>query len=804
MQPPAHSNDSKVIKAFTILGVAAAYYSLAYLILELSRTGGYISPIWPSAGLGLAAVILAGRYAALGAALGAFLVNFSLGAISQYPFITCVFIGIGAGSQALFGLALLNQYTNFDKTLINEKAVVQFIIYAGLLSATVSASVSSMSLYASGNMQLDEIPRSWMIWWLGDCFGIIVATPMILSLFLKNTPQWKDRSLIVNTAFIVLLSATSIIFLLARSQETARLNYLIDQTYYSIKNSIDYHLKAHVNSLYALAPLLSTHQSTDIENIRAFTLNTMRRTPGLTAISWNDVVTHKDLESYLKDKPKGFMIYETAQDGSKQQVSSRDKYIVVSFTEPYELNKRDIGFDILSDKVHKEAIKNTIKRDTVTASQRVRQVQDKKVSYAIILFLPHHTENKIAGFVTGVLRLDKWIQDSVSDFDTDNINLKLLDRTYDNEILYNNHAIKEKITQHAITDSTPDMWLRQAVIEIGGRVFALHVQPSEDWIIEHKTHLAWLLLIFCMSLTVIIGSHILIITGKHHTIKQLSETKEKANQALEKSNKELESTLSALKVAQTKLIEQEKYASLGQLVSGVAHEINTPIGSSVTASSLACDKLKEFERKMEAGDLKKKDLVYFLEDLKDALEIVLKSNSRSADIVRNFKQITADQQNEKRRVFKLKEHIECILSSVDVKLKNDNHKITLKMDEIELDSYPGAFTSIFTHLTMNSLLHGFENKTGGNIYISVTFDDKLLHVYYSDDGNGMIDGSTQKLFEPFYTTKRGTGAPGLGGTTIFNAVTHVLGGNIVCRSEQSEGIEFHMTFPVPSESIIIV
>jgi len=275
-----------------------------------------------------------------------------------------------------------------------------------------------------------------------------------------------------------------------------------------------------------------------------------------------------------------------------------------------------------------------------------------------------------------------------------------------------------------------------------------------------------------------------------------SREKQRANKQLQAHLHELAEVNKQLKNAQGQLVEAEKMAALGSLVAGVAHEINTPIGVGVTAASILSDRIDAFSVEYQSGQLKRSSLDELLADAKEASEMILRNLRRSSELVRNFKQVAVDQSGEGRRQFELKEYLEELSQSLRPQLKHDHHEIIIKANEkINLDSYPGLLAQVITNLIMNSVLHGFKGTKEGGIHILLELTNGMVSIDYQDDGVGMNDEQCDKVFDPFYTTVRGSGGSGLGMSITYNIVVNKLMGSIVCV-DSKHGAHFKISFPV--------
>jgi signal transduction histidine kinase len=259
---------------------------------------------------------------------------------------------------------------------------------------------------------------------------------------------------------------------------------------------------------------------------------------------------------------------------------------------------------------------------------------------------------------------------------------------------------------------------------------------------------------------------------------------------------DLQSALEQLKQAQTQLVQSEKLASLGALVAGIAHEINTPVGVSVTAASTLQAGSTRLREQYSTDTLKRSELERFVAMAEESTRILMKNLQRAADLIHSFKQVAVDQSSGECRRFKLKSYIEEVLLSLAPKLKNTGHIVTVDCsDTLTVETYPGALAQILTNLVGNSLIHAFDAGQRGHVRIAVESDQGWVTLRYSDDGRGMPPEHLARIFDPFFTTRRGSGGSGLGMHIVYNLATQALGGTIQVASEPGQGIEFVLRFP---------
>lgn len=271
----------------------------------------------------------------------------------------------------------------------------------------------------------------------------------------------------------------------------------------------------------------------------------------------------------------------------------------------------------------------------------------------------------------------------------------------------------------------------------------------------------------------------------------------------EQARKKLQDSLEQLEMAQEQLIASEKMASLGSLVSGVAHEINTPLGVGLTGISQIEHEVKNLERNYQEQNLTEEALNEYISTTKKLVGTIRDRLNNAVMLVRSFKHISVDQHFEDQREFDLKKYIDDLLLSLQNQLKTRQISVVNSIeDNLILESYPGIFSQIFSNFILNSVNHGFDedfNAVGGNsIKISAKTTDQKLILYYEDNGKGITDSIEKRLFDPFFTTKRGQGGSGLGLNVVYNLITQKLKGTLEVIKIVPHGLGYTVTIDNPS------
>lgn len=264
----------------------------------------------------------------------------------------------------------------------------------------------------------------------------------------------------------------------------------------------------------------------------------------------------------------------------------------------------------------------------------------------------------------------------------------------------------------------------------------------------------------------------------------------------ERANLQLAQTLDTLRETQNQLVQSKKMAALGNLVAGVAHEINTPIGISVTSASTIHEDTLQIARSFEKGLMKRSDLDHYLQRTLQVSDIMLANLRRSADLISSFKQVAVDQSSGDWRSVNLKSYIDEILLSLRPKLKSSHIEVENACEPgLTLATNPGAIYQIISNLVLNAVTHAFVEDQAGQLSITTKPIGGGVQIIVRDNGKGIAPDHIERIFDPFFTTRRGQGGSGLGLNILYNLVTGTLKGNVHVESALGEGTTFYLDIP---------
>jgi PAS domain S-box-containing protein len=273
--------------------------------------------------------------------------------------------------------------------------------------------------------------------------------------------------------------------------------------------------------------------------------------------------------------------------------------------------------------------------------------------------------------------------------------------------------------------------------------------------------------------------------------------RKQAQEILTQRAQELELAYQALQENQEQLLAAAKMASLGSLVAGVAHELNTPIGNALMAATTLIEHTRGIKDNYAQG-LKRSALETYLAEATQVADILVRNLRRGADLVNSFKQVAVDQTSSQRRSFSLATVVSEIMLTLWPSIKKSTIEVRQDIPaELSMDSYPGPLGQVVTNLVNNALIHGVAGQPSGLITISArVVDAQWLTLTVQDNGTGIEAKNLELIFDPFFTTRLGTGGSGLGLNIAHNIVTGLLGGKIAVTSEMGAGSQFCLTLPV--------
>ena len=273
--------------------------------------------------------------------------------------------------------------------------------------------------------------------------------------------------------------------------------------------------------------------------------------------------------------------------------------------------------------------------------------------------------------------------------------------------------------------------------------------------------------------------------------------RKKSELEMRKAKEAAETALRNLRETQASLIEAEKLAALGRMVAGVAHEVNNPVGISLTVASALERKTERFSEAVSRGELRRSSLNEFIETSRNAAGQLVANLNRAAELIQSFKQVAADRNYSDQRTFDLADLTEQVMLSLRPGLRKQNLTLNVNCQpDLVMNSYPGPYGQVLTNLFLNAVAHAFPDGRGGTIEIQARESGRdNVEIIFSDNGCGMSLDVRRRAFDPFFTTRRDQGGTGLGLHIVYNIVTNRLGGRLDLESEPGAGTRIQIVLP---------
>jgi len=584
-------------------------------------------------------------------------------------------------------------------------------------------------------------------------------------------------------------------------------------------------LQIYFDSLHGMRAMYAVNDRIDRQHFQRFVseLKIDQRYPGYQALQFVRVVPEAELPALVARVQR-----EGYADFHVHPATRRPLHYIIEYTEPLKGNENAFGLDLAALPPHLKALELGRDSGDIVATERITLVQDASGEPGFVARAPVYRNGvplattaqrreALAGFVAIVFRVNALMREVIDPALLAHLHVRIEDGGFVNgkapppgmdALLFDSDGAVETHRQRA--DNVPGL-VAQTVVPVGQRNWIMKFEGRSG----ARYGRSQLPVLLIAAVGVIISALIaaLLVANRRETaarqglelsLKELERQKDNVEQA----RNDLSQVVATLKQAQSNLQTSEKMASLGALVAGVAHELNTPIGNSLLTSTALGDMVRDFARRLkEDGGLKRSALEALLADAQKACDIMAHGLTRAADLITSFKQVAVDQASGQRRRFRLDEVLHDTLATYAAQLRRAGCSVTLDVPaDLVFDSYPGSLSQVLSNLIGNALLHGFDGRESGVLAISARREGPDLAVLQmKDNGVGMSEVVLHKIFDPFFTTKMGQGGSGLGMNIVYNIVTGVLKGTIRVESVPAAGTSVVLELPLwpaPDDEVV--
>jgi len=776
-----------------LVATIVLYFVAGKLALLLAIPPGYATAIWPAAGIALALILLNGYRLWPGVLLGSILVNLDLAGLRGLAFGDAFFalllpfaIGLGSSVQALAGAWLLRRYVGYPLALDDTRSVWRFIVFVCGVSCLVGASVGASALWLAGKLPAENFLFNWFTWWVGDGLGVMIFATLIFVFFAEPREVWRSRQKILSVVLIGASCVIVAIYVAASRWELNRQQSDFESRAEQVFQHSQSMISAHLATLYSVQAFFDASTEVTQQDFKLFSQGLLARNAGFQAIAWNARVAGSDrqaLEAKLSaDLRAAVHVTRRDQNGVLVLQNPKDEYVVIRYIEPLAKNVAALGYDISSAERPRKALLRAAATGEPAVTDPIRLVQESANQKGVVIYLPvlgHVSDQKriLAGYVSGVFRVDDLMGFLLSPQSLDGVLVSVADA--------NGTTLYRSADASGRGATGASLFQYHKVLQVADQQWQFQVEASQAFLVGTRSIVAWGLLAAGLLFTGLLGMSFLVLTGQKHRSEVASE--------------ELKVMLECLQETQDHLVEAEKMASLGGLVAGFAHELNTPLGIAITAESTLQADLRRLDEMFADSD----DLRPLLQRLQEASRIVLANIQRAGGLISSFKQVSVDQATAETRDINLHEYLSDVLTHLSPSYRRSGHEVVLECPKgVGLRTVPGGLAQVVINLLNNSLIHAFPEGERGRITLTVTKRESEIVLLFSDNGVGIPADAVNKVFEPFFTTRRG-GGTGLGLHLVYNIVRQQLQGQIKVSSVLGSGAAFEILLPLAINKFVV-
>ncbi|MCF7986056.1 MAG: PAS domain S-box protein [Methylovulum sp.] len=527
----AHLSPRTHFKSWIVhcLVLALAYFMGGKLGDLLCFYPDYATSIWPPSGIALAAILLYGSGVWPGVLLGAFMANFDNVLIngSQNELITSGSIalvqGLGATLQAITGSVLLKRFAGFPNRLSTEKEVFSFFLFGGVLSSLVNSSIGIAVLVVTGRIPVDAFFSNWVTWWLGDTFGIMLFTPLLLAWFQPHASIWQARVRALTWAVLSLFILSASLIYFESERHRAQLQQAINQQALELQNALDKGLVTQLNFLDVMAQLLAISKPIEEADFSYFGSHLLTQLSDIQTIAWHPAIADSDKANFEKSSQlrHGDPLKITERNEANQIIpaTQRAVYFPTLFIEPLQGNEASLGMDLLATPLNRRVSEQALSSHQLSLSPPITLGENAGQSLGVRVIVPVYRigvsvssllqrQQATEGFLTATLQAAHLIQTLLSPINSENLAYRVIDKDSQN----GDSVITDNWQTNPPASNVHHGWLHTTLnltqtsdLSFGGRTWQLQVSPTNDYFQRHKNSKMWLNLLGLMLINCLVA-----------------------------------------------------------------------------------------------------------------------------------------------------------------------------------------------------------------------------------------------------------------------------------------------------------
>jgi PAS domain S-box-containing protein len=526
-----------VLLLIRILLLALAYLIAGRLALLLAIPPGFATAIFPPLGISLAAVLLWGNFLLFGVFIGSVLLNTNIAIIVVGHFepgmlFVALEIALGSSLATWIGASLIRKFVGFPNELMDERRIFLFFALGGPVASCASATIGVLTLCINGIIPLSHIIYSWATWWTGDTIGVLIATPFIFIAFAHPRKLWRNRAKTVGIPLLISCALVVVIFINASQNEEQKIQRSVQNSAKEISDNLFSGFTKHINVLTPMKGLFVASGEVTPEDFRLFTSDLLVAANGISALGWNKNVIHaerKAFEQRLQDEGfSDFFIKE--YDPNRQFVSAQeqDRYVVVTYIEPYAKNGSAQGFNVLTDESRNRALQFSNSTGLPSMTEPLHLLQANNTEPCYVIYMPVYQtldipqtrdmrEQLLRGYVSAIIKVETQIEALHEKFPKENFRIRLQDVTDEENPrdVYN-----ERFNE---TSGVSRSHLQEIRKKIAGRDLLLSILPTEKYIDKQLSATAWYVLVGGLLFCSFLGGFLLLFSGRAQYVASLVE-----------------------------------------------------------------------------------------------------------------------------------------------------------------------------------------------------------------------------------------------------------------------------------------
>jgi len=767
---PAAPRGTTLLVWLAALTLAYALVGRASLLLAIPP--GYATPVWPAAGIALAALLLGGLRLWPAVFTGSLLVNFDLHAdwSSQasmlYSAVAPGGIAIGATLQALIGAVLIRRCIGSLDVLKMEWRVAQLLLIGGPLACLISAGCAAAWLGLTGTVQLDGLPYSALTWWVGDSIGVLIATPLTLLWLQRPARDQWPRKLLISIPLMALLMLSVCVFLVVSRLDQARVAHLFDSRATELQERVEMALESATNVLVPVEAYFESSREVTRQEFRDFTLPLLEKNRAVSALAFNELLAVADLpafEAHIRaGEDPSFKVW-TIDDRVDERA------VVVRYIQPQALHQQATGLDVNSERRRRDALRNALASDRVVATRGLQLVQPVRPATSVLLFqridsglqgrpyLSATDPRQPLGFAVAIFEIEQALDAALSSAARWDIRFQILDVTDPaSPMVYagSRDGADEPVGFEALHR-----------FDWAGRNLQLRLYVSENHLLANRSWQAWGLLVGALLFTALLGVFLIMLMGRQSTIEDivLDRTDELrgATGELERSNQRL-----------------QEFAYV------VSHDLKAPLRT-----------INGF-----IGIIRRRHEAELPDGARDFFGLIARAAGDMHEMIDGILTLSRVGRNGERELFAAQDSLARVR-------QNLHAEIAEKQADIQAGPLPRLYGVRLEFDLLLQNLVGNAVKFSGDEHCRVRLDADRQGSFWrfavTDNGIGIPAELHSQLFKLFHRINTDDGRDGQGiGLAICERIVESHGGRIEVDSEPGRGTTFSFTWPAaPSDGV---